>query len=790
MSKIIKYFFISLCLIILILSSLFIKNFRIDASSDTLVAQNDEDFEFFNNYTKLFNSENFLVLAVENNNKINTEFVKNFEFISSEILKLDTVNQVFSFIDAPIFFLNNTSLTNLNTNNIENLKNTNFAISDVINEFIQNPIYKDQILNSEANVFSLIIYLNKNLELNKAKKLFENLLISKKEYLKIKTSNDQKRHTLIKNIRNIIKKGDNKHNYYLGGVEMIASDVINFVKNDILVFSIAVTLIIILVLFFIFKHIKWVIICLLSSIYSVIVIFGTLGLTQIEVTAISSNFSAIIFILSISMNIHIINFYRLLDSNSVSNIKKTIKNMFWPCLYTTLTTMVAFGSLVITDIKPIIDFGFIMIIALIVSFLCSFTVLPLLISIFSNNNSLIQNNILLRINFLSLTKNHSNKIAILSFVFFVISILGASKLNVENSFVNYFKKNTEIYKGMKLIDEELGGTTPLDVILTFNNEDSIENIEIEEDLDENLIIEDDIFDDEIFASKINSNWFTKEKLEMISKIHDYLDGRNEIGKVQSIKSLIEMANMINKKPLEIFELSILYQEVPETYKKNLIYPFLLIDKDMARITARVRDSGEINRKKLLDDIETYIETNKNSSLNNFRVNGLLVLYNNMLDSLFESQIKSLGFVIFIIFIMFLILFKSLKLSIIGIIPNIFASTFILGIIGYLSIPLDIMTTTIAAITIGIAVDNTIHYLYRYIEYNKSNNMIDSIKFTNSSAGLAVLTTSITIALGFSILSLSNFIPTVIFGLFTSMAMIFAMLGVLLLLPSLIIISKK
>jgi len=790
LSKIIKYFFISLCLIILILSSLFIKNFRIDASSDTLVAQNDEDFEFFNNYTKLFNSENFLVLAVENNNKINTEFVKNFEFISSEILKLDTVNQVFSFIDAPIFFLNNTSLTNLNTNNIENLKNTNFAISDVINEFIQNPIYKDQILNSEANVFSLIIYLNKNLELNKAKKLFENLLISKKEYLKIKTSNDQKRHTLIKNIRNIIKKGDNKHNYYLGGVEMIASDVINFVKNDILVFSIAVTLIIILVLFFIFKHIKWVIICLLSSIYSVIVIFGTLGLTQIEVTAISSNFSAIIFILSISMNIHIINFYRLLDSNSVSNIKKTIKNMFWPCLYTTLTTMVAFGSLVITDIKPIIDFGFIMIIALIVSFLCSFTVLPLLISIFSNNNSLVQNNILLRINFLSLTKNHSNKIAILSFVFFVISILGASKLNVENSFVNYFKKNTEIYKGMKLIDEELGGTTPLDVILTFNNEDFIENIEIEEDLDENLIIEDDIFDDEIFASKINSNWFTKEKLEMISKIHDYLDGRNEIGKVQSIKSLIEMANMINKKPLEIFELSILYQEVPETYKKNLIYPFLLIDKDMARISARVRDSGEINRKKLLDDIETYIETNKNSSLNNFRVNGLLVLYNNMLDSLFESQIKSLGFVIFIIFIMFLILFKSLKLSILGIIPNIFASTFILGIIGYLSIPLDIMTTTIAAITIGIAVDNTIHYLYRYIEYNKSNNMIDSIKFTNSSTGLAVLTTSITIALGFSILSLSNFIPTVIFGLFTSMAMIFAMLGVLLLLPSLIIISKK
>jgi len=364
-------------------------------------------------------------------------------------------------------------------------------------------------------------------------------------------------------------------------------------------------------------------------------------------------------------------------------------------------------------------------------------------------------------------------------------------LGVENSFVNYFKKNTEIYKGMKLIDEELGGTTPLDIVLTFNTNDELFiSIDDEEEIIEDSEFEDEFLDEDIFSSNTSDIWFTEDKIEMISIVHRYLENKNEVGKVQSIISLIELAGLINKVPLNIFELSVLYNEIPETYKQDLIYPYLVIDENMAKITARIKDSEDINRKNIINDIKNFIENNKNSTLEDYKVNGLLVLYNNMLDSLFESQIKSLGFVIVLIFLMFLILFQSIKLSILAIIPNIFASSFILGIIGFLSIPLDIMTITIAAITIGIAVDNTIHYLYRFKEFNKNNNVIDAINLTNRSAGLAVFTTSVTIALGFSILSLSSFIPTVIFGIFTSMAMIFAMIGVLILLPSLIMLFKK
>ena len=791
MSKLKLTFFSILAMIILFLSGFFIQNFRIDASSDTLVAQNDEEFKYYNSYNKVFNSDNFLVLAVEKKGEIDKEFIKNFESISSKLLNLKPVSHVFSFIDAPILFLNNTTLTELNSSNIENLRNSNLDLKEVIKEFSNNPVYLDQIINKKANVFSIVIYLKENLELITAKENFKNLIISKKEYLSIKTFYDEERNNLIKNIRKIIRGSDTKQSYYLGGVEMIASDVINFVKNDIIVFSISVILIIIAVLFFIFRQIIWVIICLLSSSYSIVVIFGILGFTQIEVTAISSNFSALIFILSVSMNIHIINYYRLLEYNE-QNLSITLKNMFWPCLYTTLTTMVAFGSLIITDIKPIIDFGFIMIISLIISLFCSFTILPFLIYIFPINFSLNNNKNILKINFISIVLNHHKKILVVSLFLFIGSIVGASNLGVENSFVNYFKKNTEIYKGMKLIDDELGGTTPLDIILTFNKNDelSLTTNDNDEEIIDDLELEEDFFDDDIFSDNINVNWFSENKIEMISIIHKYLESRDEIGKVQSILSLIELANLINKKPLGIFELSVLYQEIPETYKKDLIYPYLIIDKNMAKISARVKDSEKINRKKIIKEINHFIENNKNTSLDDYRVNGLLVLYNNMLDSLFESQIKSLGFVIILIFLMFLILFRSIKLSILAIIPNIFASSFILGIIGFLSIPLDIMTITIAAITIGIAVDNTIHYLYRFTEFKKNNKMIESISLTNMSAGLAVLTTSMTIALGFSVLSLSSFIPTVIFGIFTSMAMIFAMIGVLFFLPSLLILFEK
>ncbi len=779
MSKNFKIFYLFFAISVFIFSTYYIKDFRIDASSDTLVSQNDNDFKYFNYYQKIFPTKNNLVIAIESKKQIDKNLLMEIDILSKKILKLPEVATVFNINKAPILFLNEINLIDLSNDNYETILNTDFNISEVLDEFKNSPIYSDQIINNDKNITSLIIFLKPN---KKKQKLQDNkqLYIKNKTYYQIKSEIDEERTILINNIRNIIKESNKNYNFYLGGVEMISSDVISFVKNDIIVFSILVLILVLIILFYIFRKVKWVFIILSTSSFAVYTMIGLTGFLNYEITAVSANFICLMFILSVSMNIHILNNYLQEDNNLI----KTLKNMFWPCFYTFLTTVVAFLSLVISDIKPIIDFGFIMILALLVVIIVAFTILPLLISFFSKE----YNEISSKLSFIKIFINFSkyNKtILSLNVIFFAVAIYGMSNLNVENSFIKYFKQDTEIYKGMRIIDTQLGGTTPLDVILKFKDEDEILTEIVDE---EDLEFEDDIFSDDMFKDD-NNIWFTDDKIQTIKKIHEYLENRSEIGKVISIYSFINIANQINKTDLSTFELSVLYNEIPKNYKEDLIDPYINIDENMVKISTRIKDSEVIQRANLIEEIKKY--TNESfDNLIEIKINGLLVLYNNMLSSLFSSQIKSLGFVLLAIFVMFIILFRSIKLSLIAIIPNIFASTFILGLIGIFKIPLDIMTITIAAISIGIAVDNTIHYLYRFkINISDKLDYMKAIENSHLSAGKAVLTTSIAISLGFLILCFSNFVPTIIFGLFTSLAMIFAMIGVLITLPSILYYLK-
>ena len=792
MLKLFKNIIVLIPIVFLIFFIYKTKDLKLDASSDTLILKDDETFKYFEYYNDIFPSRNFLVLAIKDDKKIDKVYIENINIIKKQIEEITGVESTFSIVDAPILLLNNLKISDLANQNIENINNTKLDLNKILKEFSSSPIFNNQIINEEMNLSSILIYIKKNKNLEKLKneiKINKNSLFNKK-YLKEKEKNNIVKEKLIEDIRMIINNQDNEYTYFLGGIDMISSDTINFVKKDIINFSIAVLIFIIIILFIIYRELKWVIIPLFSTLYAVLTMTGMVGLLSWEITAISSNFISLMLILSISMNIHIINHYKINYSYYKNNqLKKTIKNMFWPCFYTALTTVVAFGSLLFSNIKPIIDFGNIMIFSLIITLITSFTILPLMIYYFPKINIKKNHPFKILNIFYKFSIKYSNKILITNILIFSISIIGIYKLNVENSFINYFKSNTEIHKGMKLIDKELGGTTPLDIIIKFDDiqDEYIDTSLIDSDIDEDFdIVEDLDFTENLFDdSQTNNSWFTEDKINSIKAIHKYLESKKEIGKVQSIYSLIDMAELINKNQLSIFELSILYNEIPENYKDLLLNPYLSIDENMIKINARIKDSNEINRNNLIKEIKNHIENNF-TNVKDFEVNGLLVLYNNMLQSLFSSQIKSFGIILISIFIMFLILFGSIKLSIMGIIPNIIASSFILGIIGLYGIPLDIMTITIAAITIGIAVDNTIHYIYRIKEGHKKNIPTNElIKNTQNNVGNAVLTTSLTIAFGFSVLCLSNFIPTILFGTFTALAMIIAMIGVLITLPSII-----
>ena len=760
------------------------KDFKLDASSDTLLLENDPDLKYLREVTNRYGSKEFLILTYTPEEAMNSEkSLNNLLSLKYKIQSLDWVYSVITLLDVPLLNNSDTPLAE-RLQNFTTLKSENVDIEKGFEEILSSPVFKNFVISEDGKTTGIIVNIKEDVNL---KNLDDK---SKEEIEKYKDLRKKKNHKNIVEIREIIKSYKDIGKIYLGGIPMIADDMMSFIKNDIIVFGIGVLLFIIVTLWFVFKKLIWIIVPLSSCFFSVLIMTGLLGLIGWKVTVISSNFIALMLILTMAMNIHMSTRFLQLRKNN-PNLKNseiifmTTSKMFWPIIYTALTTICAFLSLIFSEIKPVIDFGWMMSLGLITSFVITFTLLPTLINLLSTEKINIEGESKSKITeFLGeISINSRPTIFLITLVVIIFSIVGISRLEVENSFINYFNKNTEIYKGMKLIDEKLGGTTPLDIIIKFPT--------FEKD---KLTIADDEFDD--WGDEENHDnrkyWFTKEKIEKIEKVHSYLESNPFVGKVLSFSSILKVAKQLNNnKPLETLEMGVFYSKIPDTIKKEVIDPYISIEDNEARISLRIKDSEKnLRRNDLIKKIEYDLKNQIGLKSNEFKLAGVLILFNNLLQSLFKSQILTLGFVMSGIFAMFLILFRNIKLSLIGVVPNFIAAFFILGIIGLLEIPLDMMTITIAAITIGIAVDNSIHYIYRFKEEFFQNNSYEkTIKLCHSTVGIAILNTSITIVFGFSILVLSNFIPTIYFGVFTGLAMLLAMISVLTLLPSLILLTK-
>ncbi len=783
------------------------KNFNLDASSDALLLEGDPDLKYLREVNKTYGSKDFLVLTYAPISSFTEkETILNLQLLKSKIEKLTWVDSVITVIDVPL-------LKSTDDNLMERLKNyKTLAYPEIdrkrgFDEIMNSPIYKNYVISEDGKTSGIVVYLKKDNRLAEYIKIKDSYFnqsieagLSKeekinykkfiKEYEEYKNLYNLRNHQNIAEIRDVINKYGENAKIHLGGIPMIADDMMSYIKSDIVVFGIGVFIFIIITLWLIFRNIKWVIMPLLGCATSVIIMIGLLGLIGWKVTVISSNFIALMLILNMAMNIHLtVRFLQLkkelpqLPKNEA--VLQASKKMMLPILYTVLTTICAFLSLVFSGIKPIIDFGWMMTLGLAISLVVTFLLLPSLLKIFSSENEIdVKDTEKSFITSVLGSFTKKNKIIIFGFTIIIIlfSIVGISKLEVENSFINYFDKETEIYKGMKIIDDDLGGTTPLNIILKFP-------------VKEKAAVEDDEFseweeEDENDESKAKY-WFTRDKMDKIIKVHDYLDSLPEIGKVLSFGSILRVAEDLNNKELQSLEIAVLYSKIPEEIKREIVKPYISVEKDEARISVRIKDSMEnLRRNDLIDKINVELNTKLGLEKDEYKLAGVLILFNNLLQSLFKSQILTLGIVMLGIFLMFFILFRNIILSFIGVVPNFIAAFFILGIIGLLGIPLDMMTITIAAITIGIAVDNSIHYIYRFKEeFKKINNYNKTLDRCHSTVGIAILNTSITIVFGFSILVLSNFIPTIYFGVFTGIAMLLAMISVLTLLPKLILTLK-
>ena len=799
-----------LTMLVIVTASQGIKNFKLDASSDALVLEGDESLKTYRQNEKEFGDSSFLIVTFKPDYELfSYQSLDQLSQIENALSKLDGVDSVLSLLDAPIFFQPKVGLTEV-ADNLKDLTTDGIDLFKAKKEIISNPIYRDLIINKDGSTTAMQIVLRGSDEYdslienryrvldtlkskepitNEIKNQLQNDLYSINKRISELNDNESNFNTLlVSQIRDILDLHRNNATLYLGGPAMITSDMMEYIKSDLVIFGAAVASVFAIMLYLFFGNIWYVILPIANAFLTTFVTAGFLGYMDWKISVVSSNFVALLLILTISLTVHVLVKINELNQESADKQKfliEAIYQMFLPCFFAAFTTAVAFLSLLLGELKPVIEFGKMMAFGISIAFIFTFSFLPSSLSLINKIKSKDRLS-LYKITdaILTISKNNAVYIYLCFSLIFCILIFGTTKLVVENRFIDYFDEETEIYQGMLEIDKNLGGTATLDIIIQ----------------EPAFIASDDLFEDEFFDDSLfdddNSNasgyWWNVYTLAQLEEIHDYLDSLPEIGKVLSVASGVKLARMINDgEDLNDLELALLRSVLPEDIRETLLYSYINKDDSVVRISTRVNESAKnLNRNELLKKINSDLVSQFNLSEDRFEITGLAVLYNNMLQSLFQSQIASLLVVFSVIGFMLLLIFKSLKIMLIGLVPNIFVASSVIGLLGLLNIPLDIMTITVAAISVGMAVDNTIHYIYRYKKEIKINHSVKTaLQNAHTTTGRAIFYTAATIATGFSILSLSNFFPTQLFGIFTALAMLIAFISSLSLLPNLLVKFK-
>ena len=826
-------------------------NFKLDASADSLTLEHDDDLNYFREVVQRYGSDNFLIVTFspKQGDLFDDENLQLLSSLRGELAAIEGVESMLSLLDVPLLYSPKIGVADLK-NELNTLLSPGVDRQLAREEFLNSPIYKNLILSADGQTTGMLATLEldqKYLDLVSARDALRFIKSTQElsaeqqieldrvslEFLDYRTAKATQSHQLVADVRNLMNGYRDRATIFLGGPDMITADMVDFIKSDLATFGIGILIFVIVTLAVIFRQLRWVVLPLSTCAICLIIILGFLSWIDWRLTVISSNFVALLLIITLALTMHLIVRYRELhrgepDATQEQLVTATVTSMAKPCLYTVLTTMVAFLSLVVSNIRPVIDFGWMMTMGISLALVIAFIIIPAGMMLLDKGKSSggNDNSAAVTAVFSNFTERHGGAVLLIALGLGVLSVVGISRLEVENRFIDYFRSNTEIYQGMEIIDASLGGTTPMDIILqapTFAEpeqndafeseysdneygddafgEDAFASVEAETDDYGDDAFGDDAFGGDAFGTETESldnstelketYWFTSTGLADLAKLQAYIESLPEVGKVSSLVQIYDVASDLSGHKLNDFEIAFMRKSFsPEIYNQ-MVAPYLIEDIDEARIQLRAMETeGLLRRTELLQKIRDYAVNEVGIASDDIKFTGLLVLYNNMLKSLYKSQILTLGAVFVGIMLMFLVLFRSAKISMIAIVPNFLAAGIVLGGMGWTGIPLDMMTITIAAITVGIGVDHAIHYITRFQrEFAVDGDYVAAMHRAHASIGLALFYTAITIIVGFSILALSNFIPSIYFGLLTGLAMTAALLGSMTLLPKLILIAK-
>ncbi len=810
-------------------------NFKLDASADSLTLEHDDDLNFFREVVQRYGSDNYLIVTFSP--KIGDLFddanLETMSALRDDLATINGVEGILSMLDVPLLYSPKISVADLK-------EDLNTLLSEGVDrqlakqEFLNSPIYKNVILSADGQTTGLLATLALDETYLKLVTERDDLRLIRAtqgltpqqqiqldavslDFLNYRTAKAAEDHQRVAEVRALITGYRDRATIFLGGPDMITADMVDFIKSDLVVFGSGILLFIIATLALIFRQVRWVVLPLATCALCLTIILGFLSWIDWRLTVISSNFVSLLLIITLALTIHLIVRYRELqgqkpDASQHQLVSETVVSMAKPCLYTVLTTIVAFMSLVVSNIRPVIDFGWMMTMGISLALVVAFIVIPAAMMLFGKGKNAgdSDNSAAITTRFARFTEHNGSFVLFMAAALTALSIYGISRLEVENRFIDYFRADTEIYQGMEIIDTAMGGTTPLDIILQAPTFAAVEVDSFEDSADDEYGYDDadEYGEDEGYAGDgygdnlsfeeaptedalKDTYWFSSTGLADLAKLQAFIDAQPEVGKVSSLVQIYEVASDLSGHKLNDFEIAFMRKSLGPDIYQQMVSPFLLEDLDEARIQLRAMETGgQLRRADLLKKINDYAVNEVGIAQEDIRFTGLLVLYNNMLQSLYRSQILTLGAVFVGIMLMFLVLFRSAKISVIAILPNFLAAGIVLGGMGISGIPLDMMTITIAAITVGIGVDHAIHYITRFRrEFKVDGNYIASMHRAHASIGQALFYTAMTIIIGFSILALSNFIPSIYFGLLTGLAMTAALLGSMTLLPKLILMTK-
>jgi len=814
--------------LVVALFALQIPDLRMEASADTLVLEGDKALEFHREIAKRFGSQDFLIVTYRPRDVdlMSDVALGRLAALRDELGRLPEIESITSILDVPLLYSPRISFTDIG-DPIHTLSDPKVDRELAREEFLSSPIYKDLILSPDGQETAMQLTLRRDLkweELLERREILRARRASgymndeegralrkvEAEFRDYSTRVQEQQDRFVEEVRGTLDRYRDNADIFLGGVPMIAVDMISFARNDLLRFGGGMLLVMMAVLAIIFRRLQWVIIPLVTCGAAIVLMLGIIAWSDWPLTVVSSNFVPLLMILSLAIVIHLINYYREQweerpDADHRQLVVETARFMFVPIAYTAATTGVAFASFVASGIKPVIDFGWMMTIGVGMAMVLAFLIVPamLLLAGKPRRPPPARRHDPFSVHMARVVDHHGTGVLVVSAVLLVLSVVGLRKLEVENRFIDYFDESTEIFRGMENIDNQLGGTIPLSVVLDFEEPGAgvappaapAGDDEFGADFDEAPADDfasefDDDFGDAEEAAPVNP-WFTTYGLQRIEEVHRYLDSLPETGKVLSLATIYEIVGDLLGGGVDDIQLAIAYRSLPEEMRDIILRPYLSEQTNQALVSVRVKETSEgLRRDELLHRIQDHLVNDLGFDPEKVHMTNMLVLYNNVLQSLFRSQILTLGVTFLAILMMFIVLFRSLYLSLLAIAPNLLAAGVVLGTMGLTGVPLDIMTITVAAIVVGIGVDDCIHYVFRFKhEFGKDRDYLAAAYRSHGSIGRAMYYTSVTIVSGFSILVLSNFTPSIYFGLLTALAMVVAMTGGLLLLPRLIILFK-